>query len=237
MDAAQPESHRTLVFSRSAARAVDRCTIDEYGLPGIVLMENAARGVAAAAMRLAPAGRILVVCGTGNNGGDGWAAARHLANAGRDTVIITLGEPDPRSDAAINRRVVQRMGLSTMIAADSDALGPAVMLQRADLVIDAIFGTGLSRPIDPGPARTWIDAVNACGRPVLAVDLPSGLDADLGHPLGVAIRATRTVTFLGPKPGFLVPGAETWTGTWSVTDIGVPSDVLVRFGTAMPRRA
>lgn len=225
------------MFSRSAARAVDRGAIDEYGLPGIVLMENAARGVATAAMQLAPAGRIVIVCGTGNNGGDGWAAARHLANAGRDIVIIMLGEPDPRSDAAINRRVVQRMGLATMIADTSESTEPASVLHGAGLVIDAIFGTGLSRPVEHGPARTWIDAVNASGRPVLAVDLPSGLDADLGHPLGVAVRATRTVTFLGPKPGFLVPGAETWTGTWSVADIGVPIDLRSRFGTVMPRRA
>jgi NAD(P)H-hydrate epimerase len=217
------------ILDRASVRSVDRAAIEEYGIPGIVLMENAALGLTAEALRMlaSSAGAppsVLIVCGSGNNGGDGYALGRHLHNAGVRVTFAALGEPRAGGDAAVNRDIALAMGL------------PEVPADRAgdhfdcDLVVDAIFGTGLDRPVR-GAAAAVIEKINQSGRPVLAVDVPSGLDCDTGRPLGTAVRAARTVTFVGRKPAMTDPAAREFLGEVSVAGIGAPVELLERFGS------
>ncbi|MEE8154636.1 MAG: NAD(P)H-hydrate epimerase, partial [Phycisphaerales bacterium] len=189
------------VLNRESVRAVDRAAVQEYGIPGIVLMENAARGLADQVLRMLGDAQnspptTLIVCGSGNNGGDGYAMGRHLHNAGIKTVFVKLGESRSGTDAAINREICLKMGLPEVplhdIASHADA----------DLIVDAIFGTGLDRPVS-GPAAQAIEWINGASAPVLAVDVPSGLDCDTGEPLGTTVRADCTVTFVAKKPGLI----------------------------------
>ena len=166
-------------LTRAQAREHDRRCIEALGIPGVVLMENAARGCAELAMRMLPrarAGRVCVACGPGQNGGDGYAIARHLANAGHAVTIAFLGEPAVGGDAAVMRGVARAMGLPMRSIDAPDGL------PGCDLVVDALFGTGLDRPLQ-GVALAAVRAVNATGAPVLSVDLPSGMDADTGAPI------------------------------------------------------
>ncbi len=214
------------VLDRDSVRAVDRAAIDEYGIPGVVLMENAARALAVEALAMMPkaAGLVVIVCGRGNNGGDGWALARHLHNAGSDVRIAPLGTPREGGDAAVNCRICRNMNLREIAPDDLPA-----HLADCDLVVDAIFGTGLDRAVT-GAAATVIESINGSGRPVLAVDVPSGLDCDTGQPLGSTVRAARTVTFVARKPAMNVESAGAYTGEVVVADIGAPVELLERFG-------
>ncbi len=215
------------ILDRESVRAVDRAAVLEFGIPGIVLMENAARGLAAEALRMltgsGAAPSVLVVCGTGNNGGDAYALARHLHNARVRVVLAPLGEPAPGTDAAVNRDICRAMGIDEIAPGELEAhLG-------CDLIVDGIFGTGLDRPVRD-PAAGIIDRINRSGRPVLAIDVPSGLDCDTGRPLGAAIRAARTVTFVGLKPAMTNPAAREYLGEVVVADIGAPVELTERFG-------
>jgi NAD(P)H-hydrate epimerase len=215
-------------LDRESVRCVDRAAVDEFGIPGMVLMENAALGLTAAALEMleAASGRppsVLIICGSGNNGGDGYALGRHLHNTGVRVTFAALGEPTPGSDAAVNRDICLKMGL------------PEVPAEQAgehfdcDLIVDGIFGTGLDRPVR-GAAADLIDRINQSTRPVLAIDVPSGLDCDTGRPLGSAVRAARTVTFVGRKPAMTDPQARAYVGEVSVAGIGAPVELLARFG-------
>ncbi len=214
------------VLDRTSVRAVDRAAIDEYGIPGVVLMENAARGLAVEALDMlgGATGSVVIVCGSGNNGGDGWALARHLHNAGVRVTVSPLGEPREGGDAAVNRRICRNMALREIAPDDLPAL-----LDGCDLVVDAVFGTGLDRKIT-GAAAAVIDRINDSGRPVLAVDVPSGLDCDSGEPLVRAVKAARTVTFVAHKPAMNVAAAREHLGRIVVADIGAPVELLERFG-------
>jgi len=204
------------VFTRADARAYDRRCIEAFGIPGIVLMENAAIGCATiAGERLAAASRVTVACGPGQNGGDGYAIARHLAIAGHAVEIVALGVPSPGSDAAIMREIASRMGVPIR----PFAAEPARV--AADFLVDALFGTGLDRPLadEALAAVRWMDA---SGLPILAVDLPSGLDADTGTPRPACVRATVTATMAATKRGFAASGASAFLGEVRVVPIGGP---------------
>jgi len=200
-----------------AMRRVDAAAI-AGGTPGIVLMHRAGMAVAGQALEMVPAGgRILVLCGPGNNGGDGYVAAHLLAQAGRAVDLRALGDPARLSgDAAL---------------AAAEWTGPVGRVEdgcefgEPDLVIDALFGAGLSRDIE-GEARGTIEAVNAAGRPVLAVDVPSGLDGDTGRVRGAAVRATCTVTFVALKPGHLLQPGRALCGGLHVAGIGTGEGAL-----------
>lgn len=213
-------------LTRQQVREVDRRAIEEYGIPGIVLMENAARGVVAVAeeMLQGRAGqRILILCGGGNNGGDGLAAARHLHNHGHHPLIGLCTEPARyRGDALINWRIVRSMGLPSFPATPE-----SIREADAALVLDGIFGTGLSeRP--RGDFDVIVSAVAALDVPVLAIDLPSGLDCDSGAPPGTCVRAARTVTFVAMKAGFRNPASRLYTGDVTVAEIGCPKELIER---------
>lgn len=220
-----PGTERRAV-TRAEMQALDRRAIERLGIPGLCLMENAGRGVAEEALRLLPGAgaNVAILCGRGNNGGDGFVAARHLAIAGARPTCYLFGSIDElrgKGDAGVNLEVCLRMGIPVVEAEGwpPEQIGAACAVSA--LVVDALFGTGLDRPLrDPWPAR--IQAVNSCERPILAVDLPSGLDADTGMPLGAAIRATRTVTMALPKLGFATGRGPEFTGEVIVVEIGMP---------------
>jgi len=225
-----------LVLTREGARTLDRLAGERYAIPSIVLMENASRGAADAARDLLPSGpdscEALVFCGPGNNGGDGFACARHLHNAGARVRLVLLADPDKyKADAATNLEIVRRMRLPL---SPFDADEPPAPTPRPDLVIDAIFGTGLTRPVG-GPFARAVERLNALGAlgvPVLALDLPSGLDAETGRPLGTAVRASRTVTFEALKPAMLELPAQRYLGDIVVAPIGVPRELTEALASA-----
>ncbi|MDG2422569.1 MAG: NAD(P)H-hydrate epimerase [Phycisphaerales bacterium] len=210
------QQHEPLIFDRTGIREVDRRAIDEFGMSGLVLMENAARAASQLAIEMLNGSKVVIACGPGNNGGDGYAMARHLHNAGAEVVVVALTAPRTGSDAETNARIAQLMGLKTVEDLD--------VLSTADLVIDAMLGTGLDRPVKAG-ARDCIEMINRTAKPTLAIDIPSGLDADTGQPLGTAVHATATATFVGWKRGFLNEDAKAFTGALHVVDIGIPASL------------
>jgi hydroxyethylthiazole kinase-like uncharacterized protein yjeF len=215
-------------LSRAQVRAMDRWAIDELGIPGLVLMENAAAAIEEALLlEFAPAldTPLLIVCGPGNNGGDGLALARRLANRGFTALDVALARsPDAyRGDAAANLRILERMGMRPRPVDTSLDDAESRPFTRG-VIVDALFGTGLDRPLEGADIRTLerINALGACGARVLAVDLPSGLDADSGRPLGgIAVRAEVTVTLAALKPGLTTPEGRVWAGKVLVGDIGI----------------
>ena len=195
------------------ARAIDTDAVERLGMPSILLMENAARGVAEHAARLGE--RFVILCGPGNNGGDGLAAARHLGPS--RCQIFLLAEPDPRKcpDAALQLEILRRAGVTVDVDADP---GPDL----DGVWIDALFGTGLTRAVE-GRAAGWVETMKAAPGPKLAVDIPSGLDGDLGHPLGSAtVRADVTVTFVAAKTGMVAAQAQPFVGRIEVVGLGLP---------------
>ena len=225
-------------LTRAEVREIDRLAIEEFGLPGIVLMENAGAGVARLLDGLDVGGPVVVACGRGNNGGDGFVIARHLDLAGHRVRILLAADPhDDEGDAAINRRVAERSGLAVERLAAAGADGWHRALAGAAWIVDALLGTGTVGP-PRGPVAIAVDAINAAARAgdarVLAVDLPSGLDCDTGRTAGACIRADLTATFVAPKAGFDLPGAAAFTGIVHVVGIGAPAAVLRRFGVPPP---
>jgi NAD(P)H-hydrate epimerase len=211
-------------LTRAQVREIDRLAFEKYHIPGIVLMENAARAVVDAACDMLDGncvGQIIILCGGGNNGGDGLAVARHLHNEGGDVYIALTTDPAKyKGEAKINWDIVQAMKIKTF-PADPER----IRTSRALLLIDAVFGTGLSEP-PRAPFPDLVTAVNRSGATVLAIDLPSGLDCDTGEALGPCIEAKRTVTFVAEKAGFANPNASQYTGQVSVGSIGCPIELI-----------
>jgi len=206
-------------------RSLDRAAIDDYGIPGVVLMENAGRAMAeAAAQMLDGSGRVIVVCGRGNNGGDGFVAARHLSNRSVPVEVYLLAAVDDlEGDAATNCHIAQRMKVPIFENPDQATIEAAV--NSANLVIDAILGTGISGEVH-GAAREAIEAINQSTAPVVAVDIPSGISGDTGQVMGVAVRADRTLTFGLPKIGhYCYPGRD-HCGEIELVDISLPATLV-----------
>lgn len=219
-----------LVLSRATVRELDRQAIEEHGVPSLLLMENAGRAsadVVAARLAAAGGGRVLVLCGPGNNGGDGWVIARTLLNRGHAVEAAFVGPADKleggSQDVRLHLALWRDLGRDAPVLADAAAVRAAA--QRATLVVDALFGTGLSRPLR-SPWDEAVEALNALGRPVVAVDVPSGLDADSGEILGAAVHAVATVTFVAAKPGFTRASGPACCGTVHVAEIGIPRPLI-----------
>lgn len=222
------------VFTAEEMRALDRRAITELAIPGATLMENAGRGAAdvVAALLRTPGLRgrrarpVVVLCGKGGNGGDGFVLARALERGGvRARVLLAFSPAEVRGDAALKLRALRRAGIAARLIDDEGALGTA--LADASIVVDALLGTG-ARGAPSGLLARTIEAVNRSGRPVVALDIPSGLDADGGPPAGSTVRAAVTATFAGLKRGLLVhPGAE-YAGEVRVVPIGVPPAEVAR---------
>lgn len=216
-------SHSSLRgISRRFSRAFDALAQARLGLPSIVLMENAGRG-AAEHVHARFGGSVrhaCCVCGPGNNGGDALVVARHLLRLGWSIDVLLAGIGSGYADggdAAKNAAAVVALGVEPRVFGGAQ---PTVPLDG--VVVDGLFGTGLERPLE-GRARELVKWMNAAGRSIVALDLPSGLDADSGEPLGgVAVRASLTITFVAPKTGLLQSVAAPYVGSLVVTDIGVP---------------
>jgi NAD(P)H-hydrate epimerase len=214
-------------MSRDEVRDVDRRAIKKYGIPGIVLMENAGRGAAQLLVELGIRGPIVICSGRGNNGGDGFVIARHLENCGERVRVLLFCDPaDLRGDAATNYKILVAAGMPLQIFGDRfDPEDIAPELANADWIVDALLGTGAVGNVCE-PYGTVIDCMNKSGKKVLAVDLPSGLDCDSGESLGQCVRANHTATFVARKIGFDSATSQSLTGTVHVIDIGVPRSMF-----------
>lgn len=209
-------------LTRDQVRRIDKLSVEQYHIPGVVLMENAAIAAANEAVLMANAGPVMILCGGGNNGGDGLAVARHLHNRGLDPAIFLTSDPNKYTgDAKANWEIVQAMKLPV-----TEAKADTIFRERPTLIIDAIFGTGLTQPPrDPFPQL--VRGIQLIRRPILAIDIPSGLDCDTGKPLGpTCIRATRTITFVAEKTGFANPEAKQYLGDIVIGDIGCPRELV-----------
>jgi NAD(P)H-hydrate epimerase len=202
---------------------LDRRAIEEYGIPSLVLMENAGRGVADMLESLGIAGRVVIACGKGNNAGDGFVIARHLDLRGHEVRVLVWADPDELAgDAGVNFRILQKAGVAvTCFGARFEADPVREALAQAAWIVDALLGTGARGDPRP-PLDAVIDMLVASAIPIVAVDIPSGLDCDTGVASAHTIRAAHTCTFVAHKPGFLVPGADHYTGEIHVLDIGAP---------------
>jgi hydroxyethylthiazole kinase-like uncharacterized protein yjeF len=214
------------VLTSAQMREIDRKAMEEVGLPGPVLMENAGLRVAAALRGLFPdirGGRIVVVAGRGNNGGDGLVAARHLQSLGYEVEILLLAKvQELKGDALLNARICRNMGLLLREAAGPQDWGAAAKtLHGARVIVDAIFGTGLVKPAEGLYARA-IQDINKAKAFKLSIDIPSGLSSDTFRLIGPAVKADLTVALAAPKVGHVLPPAEDMVGELLIADIGIP---------------
>jgi hydroxyethylthiazole kinase-like uncharacterized protein yjeF len=218
------------VLNAAQMRDADRQTIDEIGIPSMVLMENAGRQVVAAleaAYDDLADRHVAVLCGPGNNGGDGFVVARTLHQRGIDVSIFVIATMAAiKGDARLNLEILGRLGLTVVEISDEQAWDLHFSeISQCELIIDAIFGTGLRSALT-GMLETVAADVNASGIAVVAVDLPTGLSADRAEAIGECIRAAMTVTLAAPKLPLVLPPSESLAGSIVVADIGIPPEVL-----------
>jgi hydroxyethylthiazole kinase-like uncharacterized protein yjeF len=227
------------VLTREQMRAFDRDAIEAGRVPSLVLMENAGRGATEVLVQMlagTPGGvaraRVVVVCGSGNNGGDGLVVARRLLTLGsRPRVVLCASRQRLKGDALANADAYLGLGGNLVEATDEGALAPVDQeLDAADLIVDALLGTGLDRDVS-GLLAAVIHRINEAAAPVVALDIPSGLDANTGSVLGVAVRCAATVTFAQLKCGLLSTVAAAHAGRLHVVDIGVPPERVERVGS------
>ncbi len=239
-----------ITLNRAQSRLVDRIAVEEYGFSGLVLMENAGRGVADVLCQLLgpigereeldPAGvsaglpssasdfrPVVICCGKGNNAGDGFVIARHLELRGYPVRVLLWSTPEELTgDAATNFKILTKTDVPIDLFGNShDAARLAILLEDAEWIVDGLLGTGARGEPRP-PFDAVIDQLNAAAAPKLAIDLPSGLDCDTGMPSSHTVRAAHTCTFATAKPGFFVPEATPYVGQLHVLDIGVPRKIL-----------
>ena len=218
------------ILTAAQMREADRFTIEEIGIPSLVLMENAGRQVVAAieaAYESQLNGRIAVLCGRGNNGGDGFVVARTLLQRGVDCAVFVIGAvAEVRGDARINLDILGRLGVTVVEINDEQAWELHFSeISQCSLIVDAIFGTGLKQALG-GMLETVVADINASGIPIVSIDLPSGLSADTPHLIGDCIDASMTVTLAAPKLPLILPPGEAHAGDVVIADIGVPLEVI-----------
>lgn len=211
-------------------RRLDQTAIRDYSIPSLLLMENAGRSVSDVISREYKPCKVLIFIGKGNNGGDGFVVARHLANRGFSVQIVLLAPlAQLTADSRTNFQIVRKMGISVVLVSaatpEEEWLG---YCQNAELVVDAIFGVGIHSPVS-GIFQKAIQAINQIKKPVVSIDVPSGLDADTGQVHGVAVHATKTVTLTLPKIGLFEGEGLKCAGEVEVVDIGIPRELLLPF--------
>ena len=218
------------ILNAAQMREADRFTIEDIGIPSLVLMENAGRQVVAAIEAAYEArldGRVAVLCGRGNNGGDGFVVARTLMQRGIDAAVFVIGAvSDVRGDARTNLDILGRLGVTVVEIGDEQSWELHFSeISQCTLIVDAMFGTGLKSALG-GMLETVVADVNASGIPIVSIDLPSGLSADTPHLIGDCIDASMTVTLAAPKLPLVLPPAEAHAGDVVIADIGIPHDVI-----------
>jgi len=216
------------ILPRDKIREVDRRAIEQFGMTGLVLMENAGRGCTDTLCNLGvarsdDAAAVVICCGRGNNAGDGFVIARHLDLRGHRARVLLWGDPDQlQGDAAANWNILDKTGIPTVVMGpEHDAQRLAAELEGAAWIVDALLGTGARGEPRP-PLDSVIDQLNAHPARRMAIDIPSGLDCDTGQSARHTFRADHTCTFVAAKPGFLADDAQHYTGVVHVLDIGAP---------------
>jgi NAD(P)H-hydrate epimerase len=226
----------SILLTRRQVRELDTRAIADYGMSGLVLMENAGRGCADVLRQIEPRGPVAIACGKGNNGGDGFVIARHLDNAGIDVRVLLFCRPmELAGEAAINFSIINSAGLAIEVLDTLTNASPRKLsanLERAAWIVDALLGTGSTGAPRP-PLDSAIRILNAHPARKLAIDLPSGLDCDTGAAADPTFRADHTCTFVGAKPGLVVPRAQEFVGTLHVIDIGVPRRLISQIAGGM----
>jgi len=218
-------------LGRDEIREIDRKAIEEYEIPGIILMENAGRNVAEEVFKMLAGtekARVAIFCGKGNNGGDGFVIARHLYNRGVDVSVYSTTEVSrvlSDGDAPTNLKILLNMNIEIKELREEHIGKIGKVLNDYSVIVDAIFGTGLSGEVRE-PIRTLIAKINESKIPVVSVDIPSGLSCDDGVVLGIAVKAAKTVTFVTAKTGFFEESGKEHTGELIVTDISVPKELV-----------
>ncbi|WP_432665998.1 NAD(P)H-hydrate dehydratase [Wukongibacter baidiensis] len=209
-------------------KKIDKTAIEKYGIPGVVLMENAGRVVAEEIINeFGIDSKLTIVCGRGNNGGDGYVLARHLYDKGYDLKVFVLGEKSGiGGDALINYKIINNLGVNIEeIVNDEDLMKLKENIIDYPIVVDSLFGTGLNNEVGGIPERV-INIINEYGKHIIAVDIPSGIGGNDGKVYNVAIKANKTITFGLPKCGNLIyPGAE-YNGELLIKDIGIPNEII-----------
>ena len=203
-------------FSRATLEKIDRVAVEHFGIPSIVLMENAARNASEVILHSTTSDQledIVILCGRGNNGGDGYAVARHLSNAGKQVRVLHFSEPNT-PDAKTNASICAAMNIPILKFSEEQ-------YSMATISVDAIFGIGLDRTVE-GIYASAIEFCNSCKIPCISIDIPSGLDCDSGEVLGCCIKASKTISFVGKKLGFQQQVAKQHIGEIFIADIGCP---------------
>jgi NAD(P)H-hydrate epimerase len=216
-----------VALNRERSRLVDRSAIEELGMSGLVLMENAGRGVVDKLFQFGIPGPVAICCGKGNNGGDGFVVARHLDLRCQAVRVLLFAEPNELSgDALANYQLLRHCEIPVQVFSPPATAGEiAAALPRRGWIVDALLGTGATGNPRP-PLDQALRAMNAAPARKLAVDLPSGLDCDTGQANEPTFRAEHTCTFVAPKTGFYAAGAEAYTGVVHTIDIGVPRKLV-----------
>jgi NAD(P)H-hydrate epimerase len=210
------------LYTAAQVRELDHIAIEEAGIPGYTLMSRAGAAAWDALREAWPEARhIVVVCGTGNNGGDGYVLARLALEARCRVMVLQLGDAGRIGGDALTAREAY------LAAGGVVSVGDPALLQDAGVIVDALLGTGLERPLE-GEWLSMVEALNRAAAPVLAIDIPSGLHADTGAVLGAAVEAQRTMTFIGRKQGLYTGRAAEFTGAVSFSDLGVPAGICQR---------
>jgi len=221
-------------LGKDKIREIDRKAIEEYEIPGIILMENAGRNVAEEVLKMLPgtdSARVAIFCGKGNNGGDGFVIARHLYNKGVDVSVYLTTEVSrvlSDGDSSTNLKILLNMNLEIKELQEGHIGEIGKVLDGYNVIVDAIFGTGLSGEVRE-PVRTLIAKINEADVPVISVDIPSGLSCDDGVVLGSAVKAIKTVTFVAAKTGFFQECGKEYTGELIVSDISVPRELVEKY--------
>lgn len=212
------------VYTARQAQCLDAYAIHRLGIPSCVLMENAGYQASQEILKILMRIKdpfVCVVCGSGNNGGDGFVAARHIFDQGIPTKVFFIGNISKlKEDPSINYHILKKIKCPLKVV---HGLTPEILrdLKKASLVVDAIFGIGLTRPVQE-PLKSIIDAINRSRKKVVALDIPSGLDATTGEVLGACVKASQTITFAVMKKGLLSNDGPAHAGKITIADIGIP---------------
>ena len=219
-------------LTREEMRELDRKAIEEYKIPGIILMENAGRNVAEEVLKMLDdphQAKVAILCGKGNNGGDGFVVARHLHNHSIHVDVFLIARVSDilkDGDAGTNLQILLNMKIPVKEIFDIHGVNSILKeLRNYNILADALFGTGLSGDVRE-PFKTLIHGVNNLNKPIISVDIPSGLDCNTGKILGAAIKATKTVTFAVAKKGFYLNDGPSYTGKVIVSDISIPRELI-----------
>lgn len=222
----------TKTVTREEMRELDRRAIEDYGIPSIILMENAGKNVALEILKMLKRpqeAQVAILCGKGNNGGDGFVIGRHLYNNGVTVNVYLTAKISTvlsNGDAATNLKILLNMNLDIKEICTAEEVAQVLpQFSKYSLIVDALFGTGLTGTVRE-PIKTLIEGVNTLNVPIVAVDIPSGLDCNTGAVLGAAIRATKTVTLCCPKVGFFQGAGPSCVGELVTADISIPRQLI-----------